>query len=182
MFSFFLMMPLFQSFFFSSTTEGGIVINKEVKADFVESDKKIVLLFFGYVGCEDVCTPVLQRLSALYESDEFKSLKDDVDILFVNLTPEAQEFQPDLFAKFFNKNFKGVYLPKKSVLSIDRNFGLFFSGGLADTAELNHTDHIYLIQNSSDSKILKKIYSVHPINTQKLIDDIMLLKIKIKKG
>jgi protein SCO1/2 len=175
------MMPLFQSFFFSSNTDGGIVINKEVKADFIESDKKIVLLFFGYVGCDDVCTPVLQKLSALYESDEFKSVKDDVEILFVNLTPEVQEFQPDLFAKFFNKNFKGVYLPKNRVFNVDRNFGLFFSRGLADAAELNHTDHIYLIQNSSDSKVLKKIYSVHPIKTQKLIDDIIRLKIKSAK-
>jgi protein SCO1/2 len=93
----------------------------------------------------------------------------------------VQEFQPDLFAKFFNKNFKGVYLPKNRVFNVDRNFGLFFSRGLADAAELNHTDHIYLIQNSSDSKVLKKIYSVHPIKTQKLIDDIIRLKIKSAK-
>jgi protein SCO1/2 len=178
-FLFFLVVPFFYSFFFSINTKNAIEVNKEVNIDFIKSDKKVVLLFFGYVGCEDVCTPILQKLSDLYDSKEFETLRESVDIIFVNLTPEVEEFQPDLFAKFFNNNFLGVYLSKKSVLSIDRNFGLFFSRGLMDVNKLNHTDHIYLIQNSLDAKILKSIYPTHPIKKQKLIDDIMHLNIGI---
>lgn len=166
------MFPFFQSLFFSSSTGNGIEINKEIDADFIKSNKKVVLLFFGYVGCQDVCTPVLQKLSDIYESEEFKPLKKNIEIVFVNLTPEAEEFQADLFAKFFNKNFRGVYLSKKSIFNIDRNFALYFSRGLADITQLNHTDYIYLIQNSLNSNILKKMYSVHPINRQNLINDI----------
>lgn len=152
------------------------MIEKEVKADFIKSDKKFVLLFFGYFGCRDVCTPILEEMSKLYESKEFEDVKESVDFVFVNLTPEVEAFQPDLFAKYFNNDFKGIYLSKSELFKIDRNFELYFSRSLNDDTELNHTDNIYLIQNSKENKVLKTIYSTHPLKRKKLIDDIIELK------
>lgn len=173
-----IMIPLLQSFLFSSETKGSIEINKEIKADFIKSDKKSVLVFFGYVGCIDVCTPILNDMNNLYQSKEFKNIKDDVEILFVNLTPEVEISQPDIFAKYFNQNFNGIYLSRKEILNIDRDLGVFFSRDLNEKTELNHTDHIYLIENSLKSKILKNIYTTHPLNKLKIINDIMILKEK----
>ncbi|MDD2653362.1 MAG: SCO family protein [Sulfurimonas sp.] len=153
-----------------------MVIEKNVKADFIKSDKKFVLLFFGYFGCRDVCTPILEEMSKLYESKEFEELRESVDVIFVNLTPEVDSFQPDLFAKYFNNAFKGVYLSKGELFSMDRNFELYFARSLSDDTELNHTDNIYLIKNNQNSKVLKSIYSTHPIQRKKLIDDIISLK------
>lgn len=174
-FLFVVAVPLIQSFLFSSKTEGSIEINKPIKADYIKSDKKVILLFFGYVGCTDVCTPILHELDDLYKSKEFDTIKKSVDIFFVNLTPEVETFQPDLFAKYFNENFNGVYLSRKGTLSIDRNFGLFFSRDLTEKTELNHTDHIYLIDNRTDIKILKNIYTTHPLNKMKVIHDIIII-------
>ncbi|MDD5373055.1 MAG: SCO family protein [Sulfurimonas sp.] len=173
---FFGTIPFVQSLFFSGSSKGAIKIEREVKADFIKSDKKFVLLFFGYFGCRDVCTPIMQEMAKLYESKEFEEVKDSVDFLFVNLTPEVEEFQPDLFAKYFNKNFKGVYLSKRELFAIDRNFELYFARSLNDETELNHTDNIYLIQNDKESKVLKSIYSTHPLKIKKLIDDIIQIK------
>lgn len=153
-----------------------MVIEKEVKADFIKSDKKFVLLFFGYFGCRDVCTPILEEMSKMYESKEFEELKESVDFVFVNLTPEVEAFEPDLFAKYFNNDFKGVYLSKSELFSMDRNFELYFARSLSDNSELDHTDNLYLIENNSKTKVLKSIYSTHPIKRKKLIDDIILLK------
>lgn len=173
---FFSAVPFAQSLFFSGNSKGAIKVEREVKADFIKSDKKFILLFFGYFGCSDVCTPIMQEMARLYESKEFEEVKDSVDFLFVNLTPEVEEFQPDLFAKYFNKNFKGVYLSKSELFSMDRNFELYFARSLKDDTELNHTDNIYLIQNSEEAKVLKSIYSTHPLKIKKLIDDIIQLK------
>lgn len=173
---FFITIPFLQSLFFSSNTKGTIEVNKVVDANFIKSDKKVILLFFGYVGCQDVCTPLLQNLSNLYKSKNFKDIKNDIDVIFVNLTPEIEEFQPDLFAKFFNKEFKGIYLSRKEVLSIDRNFSLFFSQNLSEKTELNHTDYLYLITNTNDTLTLEKLYFTHPLQEQKLKDDIISLK------
>lgn len=170
---FFIAVPLFQSLIFSSNTGGAIYINKEIDTPYIKSEKKNILIYFGYVGCADICTPFLSQLSRLYESEEFKTLKEDTDVFFINLTPNITPDQPDLFAKFFNKNFKGIYLSKREVLNIDKNFGLFFSEDLQDATELNHTDYLYLVQTKSDTKLLKSIYFTHPLRSEKLIDDMI---------
>jgi protein SCO1/2 len=172
LFVFFLSVPFLQSLIFSTNSQGKIEVSKKIDASYINSDKKFVLLFFGYVGCTDVCTPLLSSLSSLYESKEFKDVREDVDIIFVNLTPEVQEHQPELFAKFFNPAFKGVYLSRRETLSIDRTFGVFFSRSMSDKTELNHTDFLYLIQNTPNSKKLKSMYSVHPFNKAKIIEDL----------
>ncbi len=170
----FIALSFFGSFYFASQTKGGIEVNKRVNADFIVSDKKNILLFFGYFGCKDVCTPILQELATLYESQEFATIKKDVAILFINLTPATQPQQVDLFAKFFNNNFQGIYLSQKELLNIDRTFGVYFSQSLNDKTEFNHTDYIYLLENTTDTKILKKIYSAHPLQIKQLINDITL--------
>ena len=181
-FLFFLTVPFLQSILFSSNSQGAIEVNKSLEASFIKSDKKFVLVFFGYVGCKDVCTPLLQELNSFYESKEFETLKEYVEIMFVNLTPEIEKFQPDLFAKFFNKDFKGIYLSKKETLNIERVFGVYFSKNLSDKTQLNHTDNIYLIENNRDNKILKTIYLTHPLKTKKLINDIIQAVDNKKEG
>jgi protein SCO1/2 len=175
-------MPFLQSILFSTNKQGVLEVNKSLEASFIKSDKKFVLVFFGYVGCKDVCTPLLQELNNLYESKEFETIKEHVEILFVNLTPEIEEFQPDLFAKFFNKDFKGIYLSRKETLSIERAFGVYFSKDLSDKTQLNHSDNIYFIENNKDNKILKTIYLTHPLKTKKLINDIIQAISNKKEG
>lgn len=178
LFIFFMSVPFLQSFIFLSNTQGKIEVDKKIEAHYINSDKKIVLLFFGYVGCTDACTPLLERLSALYESREFEAVREGVDIIFINITPEVQEYQPELFAKFFNPAFRGIYLSKKETLNIDRTFGMFFSRSMSDKTEVDHTDYLYLVKNDSNAKILKSIYSVHPFNKEKIIEDIKQLQVK----
>jgi protein SCO1/2 len=171
-----LSVPFVQSLFFSGSSNGAIKIDKEVRADYVSSQKHFSLLFFGYVGCRYVCTPDLQKAAALYESKEFAPFKNDVELYFVNLTPEVLPEQPDIFAKSFNKDFKGVYLNKKEVMNIDRSFGVYFAQSLKEKSEIDHSDNLYLIENKGEKKILKQIYFMHPLNAQKLISDIQKYK------
>ncbi|MEA2110682.1 MAG: SCO family protein [Campylobacterota bacterium] len=169
--------PLLQSIFFSSRSGGKIIINKEVSAPFLNSaTKPYVLMMFGYVGCVDVCTPLLENLDAIYESPSFKVIHDDVDIFFINLTPEINTEQPNLFANAFNVNFKGVYLSRREILTIEREFLLFHSRSLSDVTQLNHSDYIYLLEQKVDNSfVLKNIYSTHPLNIKELKNDIITL-------
>jgi len=170
---FFISVPFIQSLLFSSKNEGSFYLNKEIQADFLHSNKPNLLVYFGYVGCNNICTPFLHKLNLLYESAEFQALQKDTDVFFVNLTSNIEPSQADGFAKNFNKNFKGIYLSKKEVQNLDRNYKLFFSDDLIDKNKMNHTDYLYLIRNHNDSKILKNIYFTHPLRTQKLIHDII---------
>ena len=173
---FFITVPLLQSLFFSYATDGSISVSKEVRADYIKSDKKIVLLFFGYVGCKYVCTPDLEAIAKMYESQAFKELKGKVDVVFVNLKPEISKDEPDLFAKSFDSDFKGVYLSKAEIQKIDRGFGLSFSDDLEDKTQLDHSDNLYVIENSTKRKLLSKIYFLHPLNSVSLTNELIELE------
>lgn len=166
--------PLVQALLFSVQSEGKMVREHSIEAPFLEKPtKKYQLLFFGYVGCTDICTPVLNELNQMVHSQSFAKIKNDVDIVFVNLIPSHDIEQPQLFASYFNKNFIGVHLEQKELMQIDRGFGLYFSQRLDSKSDLDHGDNLYLLsKNSSNTYTLHNIYSTHPINTQLLISDI----------
>lgn len=169
-----LVIPTVQSLLFASHTTGKMIIEKELVAPYLQaSDKDMMLVFFGYVGCVKVCTPILQELDKLYDSKEFESNKGRVDLIFVNLMPELEPDQPDLFAKSFNPLFKGVYLTQKQLMSLDRELGVYFSKSIKDTGEIDHSDNLYLVKKQKDGTlILKSIYSMHPLKSEMLISDI----------
>lgn len=116
------------------------------------------------------------KLSKLYDSKEFDPIRENIDVLFINLRPEVEEFQVDLFANYFNNKFRGIYLSKKEIFNIDRKFALFFSQDLSEKTELNHTDYLYLISNENKTLNLQNIYSTHPLLNRQLVNDIIRLR------
>jgi len=170
--------PLLQSLFFIQQTSGKIVIEQRIEAPYLRhTDKDLALVFFGYVGCVKVCTPILHQLDAFYDSSLFAPVKPLVSISFVNLMPELEANQPELFAKSFNPHFQGVYLSQKELMGIDRQFSVFFSKSLSEPGEIDHSDHVYLIQRQKNGEILlKNIYTTHPLNKELIVKDILDLQ------
>ena len=166
--------PILQSLFFAQQTTGKIIVNKNIDAPYLApADKDLILVFFGYVGCVKVCSPILKQLSNFYDSAEFAPVQPFVSFSFVNLMPQLESNQPDLFAKSFNPEFKGIYLSQKELMGIDRQFSLFFSNSLRDEGEIDHSDHLYLVQRQKNGLLLlKNIYTMHPLNQKRLIHDI----------
>jgi len=149
-----------------------IEVNQNVEVPWLtKSNKKVTLLFFGYVGCADVCAPLLYDLQTLYRSEELKELKSEIEVVFINLIPQMQPQSVDEFAKSFDMEFKGIYLSQKVLTRIEREFRLFFSTSVFDTKAVNHTDHVYLISNGRDRK-LNAIYTTHPLDKELLSKDI----------
>lgn len=174
----FIAVPIVQSLFFAHETSGKIVVNQPIDAPYLRTtDKEFVLLFFGYVGCAKVCTPILYQMSNFYNSEEFTPLKSYVAFSFVNLMPELDPNQPELFAKSFNPKFEGVYLTQKELMGVDREFGLFFSKSLRDDTEMDHSDHLYLLQRQKNGVLLlRNIYTTHSLKKKMIIKDILQLQ------
>lgn len=167
--------PIAVSLLFNKTVinNGKIIINKQVDAPFLSGVKKdTIVLFFGYVGCVNVCAPILSRLNAIYSSPKIKDARSSSVVVFVNLTPEIAPGMPQIFVDGFNKEFIGVHLNKRQLLSIEREFALFYSDGIADKENLTHSDFIYLIKREKGKFVLKNAYTTHPLNHEALIDDI----------
>lgn len=167
--------PVIFSVFLSSGNENKIEVNLPIDAPYLLGGKQeLQLVFFGYVGCDRVCTPMLHQLDALYESEAFAPLKPYVGLTFVNLMPEVEPDQPQLFAQSFNPAFKGVYLTQRQLMNIDRDFSLFFSKSISNAGEINHSDYLYLVHKDKAGTLkLITIYLTHPMKRDIIVNDIL---------
>jgi len=172
--------PFVQSLLFtqSNIVHGRIAVNETIEVPFLTGHKKdTIVLFFGYVGCTEVCAPILKELKSMYEKQEFEKFYSSVDIIFVNLLSKVKPAEANRFAETFNKNFQGIYLSQSQLFKIERKFRLFFSQNLLNKTKLNHTDYIYLIERQNNGQfILKNIYNTHPFMADALINDLNLIR------
>jgi len=107
---------------------------------------KVVVLFFGYVHCPEVCPTTLADLAQVMHM-----LGKDagrVQVLFVTLDPERDN--PELLSKFvpaFEPSFLGLYGDAQATAQAAKAFGVRYEkqddqhGGYT----LNHSDGIYLL-------------------------------------
>jgi len=68
---------------------------------------KVVLMFFGYTQCPDVCPTTMAELSTVMK--DLGPLADQVQVLFVSLDPERDT--PKILAEYvpnFDKRFLGL--------------------------------------------------------------------------
>jgi len=102
---------------------------------------KIVLLFFGYTHCPDVCPVTMAQFAML-----MKQLGADakrVQVLFVTLDPERDT--KELLAQYvpaFNPDFVGLYGDLPATQATAKEFRVFFekqAGKTPDTYTIDHT-------------------------------------------
>lgn len=107
---------------------------------------KVVVLFFGYTHCPEVCPTTLADLAQVV-----RLLGKDaghVQVLFVTLDPERDS--PELLAKFvpsFDPSFLGLYGDERSTALAAKSFGVNFVKRIDEHGSytLDHSDGIYLI-------------------------------------
>ncbi len=135
--------------------------------------KEYLLVFYGYVGCAHVCTPVLENLAKFYRSKEFALYEPQVDLVFVNLLSEVSLEQPDQFAKSFDGKFIGVHLTPKELQSLDKELSVYFAKQTGEAFELDHSDFVYLIKRNPDKSLsLVTIYMTHPFDGAFVVRDL----------
>jgi protein SCO1 len=107
---------------------------------------KVVVLFFGYTHCPQVCPTTLADLAQMMRL--LGKDADRVQVLFVTLDPERDT--PELLAKYpaaFYPTFKGLYGDSMSTAQAAQAFGVTYekhpnkNGGY----ELDHSAGTYFI-------------------------------------
>lgn len=165
-------LPLFLALMFSSQSDGWLAVNKPIEAAYLDDTSKntLKLVYFGYVGCTKICTPILENVDSFYRSSKMDVYRDKIDVVFVNLTPDVSPEQAVQFAKSFNTSFHGIYLNKHDLMRLDRELAIFFSDSLTDETEINHSDFLYLVKRKPDGRYeLLNIYPTHPLNEENII-------------
>ncbi|MBI1201567.1 MAG: redoxin domain-containing protein [Rhodopseudomonas sp.] len=122
-------------------------------ADFKD---KIVLLYFGYTFCPDVCPATLMNITQVLKSLGPKA--DDVRVLFVTVDPNRDTLQA-------LKDFTGAFAPQivglrgsaNQLAALAKRYRVAYSvtpGGNGKPYEVTHGSAVYAFNRAGDIKLL----------------------------
>lgn len=133
---------------------------------------KVVVVFFGYIFCPDVCPTTMGELALV-----MKELGPDaarVQVLFITVDPERDT--PELLAKYvpgFHPSFLGLYGDAETTKRTAKDFKIFYqkqpmSGG---GYTIDHSAGTYIYDISGRLRL----FSAYGQGAQKLLHDIRML-------
>ena len=107
---------------------------------------KVVVMFFGYTHCPDVCPTTLAELKVAKE--QLGESGGRVQVLFVTVDPERDT--RDLLAKYvpaFDPSFLGLYGDAAATARVAKEFKVFYQkapGKTPDSYTMDHTAGSYV--------------------------------------
>jgi protein SCO1/2 len=120
-----------------------------------EQKGKIILLFFGYTSCPDVCPTTLAELNQVMGKLGDKT--GQVQVVFVSVDPERDT--PEKIQEYvahFNSNFIGLSGLPADLQVIWDNYGIFREKVESESALgyiVNHTARTYLIDQNGNLRL-----------------------------
>jgi protein SCO1 len=120
-----------------------------------EQKGKIVLLFFGYTSCPDVCPTTLAELNQVMAKLGDKT--EQVQVVFVSVDPERDT--PEKIQEYvahFNEDFIGLSGNPDELQIIWDNYGVFRERVESESAFgyiINHTARTYLIDQNGNLRL-----------------------------
>lgn len=134
---------------------------------------KVVLLYFGYTHCPDVCPLTLAHLHQVME--QLGKQADDVRILFVSVDP-ARDTPAALHAyvSAFDKHAVGLTGSPGAIEALSKRYRAAFSrepSGKNGNYEVSHSSAIYVFDQAGHARVLST-----PVTPQAdLVHDLKLL-------
>lgn len=117
---------------------------------------KLVLLFFGYTSCPDVCPTTLAELN-----QALKDLKPDqagdIKVVFVTVDPERDDpVRVQEYVNHFNDSFIGLSGTEAELADVWNKYGIFreiVDGTSAAGYLVNHTARVTLIDRQGNMRV-----------------------------
>jgi protein SCO1/2 len=131
---------------------------------------KVVVLFFGYTQCPDVCPTTMAEMASVMKQLGPKA--DQVQVLFVTLDPERDT--RELLASYvpqFDQRFLGLYGSAADTARVAKEFKVFYTkvpGSTPDTYSIDHTAGSYVFDR--DGKL--RLFVRHGQGPGPLVHDI----------
>lgn len=117
---------------------------------------KVVLVFFGYTQCPDVCPTAMAELSQTMEllgSDAAK-----VQVIMISVDPARDT--PEILSAYvtaFNPSFVGLTGTPEQLGKTAKSFKAYYaksSGGTADQYGMDHASSFYLLDQEGEARVL----------------------------
>lgn len=137
---------------FSLQTSGSKTVTQDDYKD------KVVLLFFGYASCPDVCPTTLAQLAAVME--ELGPQANQVRILFVSVDPHRDTPESlETYVKAFDKHAIGLTGTEKQIADLARRYRVAYQiekpdPKTADDYEVAHSRGVYFFDREGRARFL----------------------------
>lgn len=119
--------------------------------EFADLNGKVVVVFFGFVGCPDVCPLTMSRLAEIY-----RNIGEPEDLAVVMVTVDPENDTPELvknYATGFHPKFVGLGGDNSQVAEAAKRF---FIGYSATDGGVVHTDPVLILDRNS---AMQRVYS-----------------------
>lgn len=116
---------------------------------------KIVLLFFGYTSCPDVCPTTLAELKQVM--DGLGNKAESVQVVFISVDPKRDTPEKiQQYVEHFNQEFIGLSGPMDELENIWKQYGVFREEVKSNSALgyiVNHTARTYLVDADGNLRL-----------------------------
>lgn len=117
---------------------------------------KVVMLYYGYTFCPDVCPATMVELKTAVQS--LGSKADDVQVLMISLDPERDT--PEALEKYvthFDPSFIGLTGTEDEIVAASAPLGIFYEreeGSAATGYLINHTATVMVLDKRGHLRLL----------------------------
>lgn len=134
---------------------------------------KVVVLFFGFTHCPDVCPTTMAEMSSVMK--ELGPDADKVQVLFATLDPERDT--KELLAQYvpgFDPRFVGLYGTPQQTAATAKEFKVFYqkvAGKTPDSYTIDHTAGSYVFDKNGKIRLFLR----HGGGPAPIVHDLKLL-------
>ena len=112
---------------------------------------KVVLMYFGYASCPDVCPTSMALLGTALKRLEAEEVAQ-IQGLFISVDPERDQGEKlTAYAQYFHPNFTGVTGTLTELKQVAKQYGIFFGKADESSSSLG-----YLVDHSSRTYVIGK--------------------------
>lgn len=95
--------------------------------DFKQFHGKLVIVFFGYTSCPDVCPSAMRKYASLLRNLRTKEA-EQIQVLFISVDPARDTPEKaDTYVKWFNPGFLGATGTDAQIADVARQFKAIYS-------------------------------------------------------
>lgn len=160
----FVVLPRFQPHVFTGTViqsqtpapQVDLITSNGARASLSDFEDQVLVLYFGYTFCPDVCPTTLSGLKKAV--DQLGSAADDVQVIMVSVDPERDS--PEVLGEYlgyFDPRFLGMTGSQEEIASVATVYGVFYQAeeGSVDTGYLvSHTARLMIVDRDGYLKLV----------------------------
>jgi len=120
---------------------------------------KVVLIFFGFVNCPDVCPTTLLELSKVYKALTAAE-QARVQVALISVDPERDSLEKLRdYVTFFNPSFIGLTGTPEQIADVARRYGVFYQKSQIKSPNDYNVDHTASVFALDPMGQLRLVYS-----------------------